>query len=197
MMKRLDIAQNYRFGDNDVCQLMVRCPNLQFLGALDTGVTMEIITELARKWGHCLHSLALPNVAACHLKRIYRDDGAALKHVVTCIRSMPALIYLRMGQWRMGTTPETHRFYNGGLSSDIVEEIQTATMLKTLFRELTIHLSPYAPEDKEFYKRNGFPKPNLKFPPLLDPHHYFRRWGRCGENFTLEDTCWNEHCDYG
>ena len=61
--------------------------------------------------------------------------------------------------------------------------------IQTLFRELTIHLSPYTPEDKEFYKKNGFPKPNPKFPPPLDSHHFFRHCGRGGENFTLENTC--------
>ena len=52
-MKGIDMAPNYRFGDDDIRQLMERCPNLEFLDAWETGVTMEIILELARKWGHC------------------------------------------------------------------------------------------------------------------------------------------------
>ena len=28
----------------------------------------------------------------------------------------------------------------------------------------------------------------IRFPPPLDSHHYFRHWGRGGESFTLEKT---------
>ena len=106
---------------------------------------------------------------------------------------MPALIYLRMGRWRMGTAPESHRSSNGEMSNEIREEIETSIILKQLFPELTIHMSPYAQEDKHFYKQNGFPKPNPNFPPPSDPHHYFRHWGRGEGNFIQEDTANREY----
>ena len=75
------------------------------------------------------------------------------------------------------------------MSFEYIEDLRTINVLETLFQELEIHLSPYAPEDESFYNKTGFPWPNPNFPPPLNPHYYFRRWGRGGENFILEDTC--------
>ncbi len=84
-MKGIDVARNLRFGDDDVRQLMEKCPNLEFLDAPETGVTIEIIKELARKWGHYLHNLSLPNTVAIQLKRPHHTGGVALNYVVGCI----------------------------------------------------------------------------------------------------------------
>ncbi len=59
-------------------------------------------------------------------------------------------------------------------------------VLKHHFPELQNHLSPYAPEDKTFYKRSGFPKPIPDFPTPFNPLYYYRRWERGGENFILK-----------
>ena len=167
---------------------MTQCPNLTFLDMSETSVTLQIIGELARTWAHSLVSLALPNAAARSIKELNRAGEGALKFVVQCIRSMPALIYLRMGRWRMGTAPESHRSSNGKMSDEIREEIETSIVLKQLFPELIIHMSPYAQEDRQFFKQNGYPKPNPNFPLPSDPHHYFRNWGRGEGNFIQEDT---------
>ena len=101
---------------------------------------------------------------------------------------MHALIYLRMGRWRMGTAPESHQSGSGNATGIMREETETATILKQIFPELTIHMSPYAEEDRHFYKQNGYPKPNPSFPPPSDPHYHFRNWGRGEGNFIQEDT---------
>lgn len=185
-MKSIDIARNPKFTNDDIRHIMTQCPDLTFLDMSETSVTLQIIGELATAWAHSLISLALPNAAARHLKELYRAESGALKFVVLCIRSMSKLVYLQMGRWRMGTAPEAHRYSNGEMSNEIREEIETITALKQLFPELTIHMSPYAQEDKHFYKQNGFPKPNPNFPPPSDPHYYLRRWGRGEGNFIQE-----------
>ena len=104
-MKSIDIARNPKFTDDDARHLMTQCPDLAFLDMSETSVTLQIIGEIARTWEHSLISLALPNTAASLIKELHRTGGEALKFVIQCIRSMPALIYLRMGRWRMGTAP--------------------------------------------------------------------------------------------
>ena len=187
-MKSIDIARNRKFADDDVRYLMTRCPDLTFLDASDTGVTLRVIGEIARTWSHSLVSLALPKEAARSMRDIYHTGGEALDNVKQCIRSMQALIYLRMGRWRMGTAPESHQSENGNATGVMQEEKETATALKQIFPELTIHMSPYAKEDRHFYKQNGYPKPNPSFPPSSDPHYHFRNWGRGEGNFIQEDN---------
>jgi hypothetical protein len=187
-MKSIDIARNRKFADDDIRYLMTRCPDLTFLDASDTGVTLRVIGEIARTWSHSLVSLALPKEAARSMRDIYHTGGEALDNVKRCIRSMHALIYLRMGRWRMGTAPESHQSENGNATGVMQEEKETATALKQIFPELTIHMSPYAKEDRHFYKQNGYPKPNPSFPPSSDPHYHFRNWGRGEGNFIQEDN---------
>ncbi len=93
----------------------------------------------------------------------------------------------RLGNWRGGTAAESHRTMNGRMSVEYTNERSTVKMLKSLFPNLEIHFSPFAKEDEHFYDKNGFPRPNPLFPPPADPHYHFRRWGRGGENFILED----------
>ena len=63
-MKGVDMARNPKVTDDDVQQLMKQCPDLKFLDVSETGVTIQIITGLLEAWGHCLHSLSLPNTVA-------------------------------------------------------------------------------------------------------------------------------------
>ena len=76
---------------------MTQCPDLAFLDASETSVTLQIVGEIARTWAHSLISLALPNAAARRIRELNHTGGEALNFVIQCIRSMPALIYLRMG----------------------------------------------------------------------------------------------------
>ena len=71
------------------------------------------------------------------------------------------------------------------MSDKIREEIETNTILKQLFPELTIHMSPYE-EDNHFYEENGYPMPNSSFPPPTDPYYYFCNWERGEGNFIQE-----------
>ena len=100
---------------------------------------------------------------------------------------MTALRFLQLGNWRDGTAAESHRTLNGRMSVKYVNELLTIDVLKSLFPKLKVHFSPFAKEDENFYSKTGFPRLNPHFPPLLDPHYHFRRWGRGGENFILED----------
>ena len=185
-MESIDIARNRKFTDGDVRDLMTRCPDLAFLDASDTSVTLRVVGEIARTWSHSLVSLALPKEAARSMRDIYHTGGEALDNMKRCIRSMHALRYLRMGRWRMGTAPESHQCENGHATGVMQEEKETAHTLKQIFPELTIHMSPYAKEDRHFYKQNGYPKPNPNFPPPSDPHYHFRNWGIGEGNFIQE-----------
>ena len=53
-MRSIDIARNRKFTDDDVRHLMTRCPDLTFLDASDTSVTLRVIEEIARTWSHSL-----------------------------------------------------------------------------------------------------------------------------------------------
>ena len=99
-----------------------------------------------------------------------------------------------MGQWRMSTAPESHRYRTGRLSNIIRDERETIATLEQLFPELIIHMSPYAQEDRHFYNKNGYPKPNPKFPPPSDPYYHFLYWGRGKGNFIKENR--RDHEDF-
>ncbi len=169
-------------------QLITQCPNLEFLDVSETGVTILILDGLSAAWGHSMINLSLPNAIARRVKKYYHTNEKAIERVIRHIQGMTALCYLRMGHWRAGTAAESHRSFNGRLSYEYIEDLRTIDVLETLFPMMDIHLSPYATEDENFYKKTGFPRPNPEFPPPLDPQYYFRRWGRGGENFTLENT---------
>ena len=188
-MKGIDMARNPKVNDANVRELMTRCPNLRFLDLSETGVTVLILADLPAAWGHSMINLSLPNTVARRIKDYYNTNNNAIAQVVNHIRNMTALYYLRMGNWRASTAAESHRSFNGRMSFQYTEDLRTIYVLKELFQELEIHLSPYAEEDEGFYNKTGFPRPNPNFPPPLDPHYYFRRWMRGGENFIIEDTC--------
>ena len=167
---------------------MTRCPNLKFLDASETCVTHDILVDLAAKWGHSLENLSLPDTIAKRVRDGYKNDKCKIAIFQNIVKHMTALRYLRLGNWRGGTAAESHRTMNERMSVEYDNEQSTIKILKSLFPNLKIHLSPFAEEDEHFYNKTGFPRPNPLFPPPADPHYQFRRWGRGGENFILEDV---------
>ena len=60
---------------------MTQCPDLAFLDASETSVTLQIVGGIARTWAHSLISLALPNAAARRIRELYHTGGEALNFV--------------------------------------------------------------------------------------------------------------------
>jgi hypothetical protein len=185
-LEGIDVARN-QINDANLHQLMNRCPSLKFLDASETCVTYNILIDIAAKWGHSLRNLSLPDTVAKRVREDYQYDKTKVAIFQNIIQHMSALRFLRLGNWRGGTAAESHRTTNGRMSVEYTREQSTIEMLKSLFPELTIHFSPFAKEDERFYDKNGFPRPNPLFPPPADPHYHFRRWGRGGKNFIIED----------
>ena len=180
------MARN-QINDANLHQLMARCPNLKFLDPSETYVTHNILIDLAAKWGHSLVNLSLPETIARKVRNSYENDKCEVAMFQNIIQQMTALCFLRLGNWRGGTAAESHRTMNGRMSVEYTKEQSTVKVLESLFPKLTIHFSPFAKEDERYYNKTGFPRLNPLFPPPHDPHYHFRRWGRGGENFILED----------
>jgi hypothetical protein len=185
-LEGIDVARN-QINDANLRQLMRTCPSLKFLDASETCVTYNILTDIADKWGHSLENLSLPDTIAKRVREDYRYDKTKAAIFQKTIQNMSALHSLRLGNWRGGTAAESHRTTNGRMSVEYDREQSTIEVLKSLFPKLTIHFSPFAKEDERFYDKNGFPRPNPLFPQPTDPHYHFRRWGRGGKNFIIED----------
>ena len=185
-LEGIDVARN-QINDINLLQLMSRCPSLKFLDSSETRVTHNILIDIAAKWGHSLINLALPDTVAKKLREDYKYDKTRVVIFQNIMQNMSALRFLRLGNWRGGTAAESHRTMNGRMSVEYTNERATIKILRSLFPNLEIHFSPFAEEDEHFYDKNGFPRPNPLFPPPADPHYHFRRWGRGGKNFFIED----------
>ena len=90
----IDLARN-PVNDNNMRQLMTRCPNLKFLDASETMVTHFILTEMPATWGQSLVHLSLPNTVARKIKEWYRNDNCSTAKIVAQIKNMKALKYIK------------------------------------------------------------------------------------------------------
>ena len=175
----LDLARNY-IKDEEITPIIERCPDMQFLDLSGTSVSTKTFSRIANRWGKSIVSLALPQKVARELT-LYKDapkDKAILK-LLGWVKSLTALKYFRIGDWRLGMATETHWSYRGNMSLGYLMEQKVIRILNIVLPStITIHMSPYAEEDKLYYQQHGVPKPNPDFPPTSDPLYTFQTLGK-------------------